>query len=185
MNIRTKEELVNYVNNGNRVKYIFFWGHEKPKSGVSKTCFSQWYESEFVVDGVVYQTAEHFMMAEKARLFNDKDSEQGILSASTPGEAKMIGRRVSGFDERKWVENRFQIVVEANFEKFGQNPELKEYLLNTGDRILVEASPVDSIWGIGLAADNSAAENPNNWKGLNLLGFALMEARQLLAEKKD
>ncbi len=166
------------------MEYVFFWGHRKPESGVAETCFSQWYESMFEVDGVVYQTAEHFMMAEKARLFGDYESERRILSADNPGAAKMIGRCVRGFDERKWMENRMSIVVNANFMKFGQNRELKEYILNTGNRILVEASPVDSIWGIGLAADNRDAENPNLWKGLNLLGFALMEVRGLLSEKR-
>lgn len=182
MKIRTIEDLVDYVNHGNRVKYVFFWGHQKPKSDVSKSCFSQWYESSFSVDGIRYLTPEHFMMAKKAELFGDTDSLRRILASSNPGEAKKLGRNVVGFEDSIWVENRFKIVVEANRAKFGQNPELKEFLLSTGNRVLVEASPVDRIWGIGLAADDAAAENPNKWRGLNLLGFALMQVRDELAE---
>lgn len=180
MKIRTVEELKDYVNRGNKVKYIFFWGHQKKGAEVSKTCFSQWYESEFSADGVTYMTAEHFMMAEKARLFNDSVTYEKIINASNPGEAKSLGREVKGFDDSIWVRHRFEIVVQGNQLKFEQNPDLKEFLMNTGDRVLVEASPVDKIWGVGLASDNQKVENPNLWRGLNLLGFALMEVREIL-----
>lgn len=180
MDIRTKQDLVNYVNEGNSVKYVFFWGHKKPKEGVSKTCFSQWYDSGFVENGVKYQTAEHYMMAGKAKLFGDDESFNKILAASNPGEAKKIGRSVQGFDEELWLKHRFSLVVEANLLKFSQNRELGEFLTKTGDRVLVEASPVDKIWGVGLAADDENIQNPNLWKGLNLLGFALMEVRSQL-----
>lgn len=180
MEVRSKEELVDYVNHGNKVKYVFFWGHQKPKSGVSKTCFSQWYDSGFEINSVLYRTAEHFMMAEKARLFGDSDSERRAIEATNPGEAKKIGRSVKRFNEQLWRQKRFSIVVAANLGKFGQNEQLKQFLLQTGERVLVEASPVDKIWGIGLAADDSRVENPNLWKGKNLLGFALMEVREQL-----
>jgi len=180
MKIRTREQLVDYINHGNPVKYVFFWGHQQPKSGVSKTCFSQWYEASFEIGGIAYQTAEHFMMAEKARLFGDTDAAHKIVKASNPGEAKRLGRTVVGFDEELWLEKRFQIVVKANLAKFEQNAEIKAYLLSTGNRVLVEASPVDRIWGIGLAVDDPSAQNPNLWKGDNLLGFALMEVSSLL-----
>ena len=182
MKIRSREELINYFNQGNQVKYVFFWGHQQPEEGISKTCFSQWYEASFKIDGILYRTAEHCMMAEKARLFGDQLSEDKILQSCTPGEAKKIGRSVQGFDESLWLENRFSIVIQANLGKFSQNMPLKEFLLGTNNRILVEASPVDRIWGIGLAADDKSAENPNLWKGENLLGFALMEVRSLLSE---
>ena len=178
--VRTKKELVDFVNHGNKVKYVFFWGHQKPKSGISKSCFSQWFESSFDVEGNNYKTAEHYMMAEKARLFSDSEAEKRILESKNPGEAKKLGRNVIGFNEAEWIKRRFEIVVKANIEKFNQNTELKEFLLNTGNRVLVEASPVDKIWGVGLAEDNEAIDNPNKWKGLNLLGFALMEARERL-----
>jgi len=131
-----------------------------------------------VIDGQRYVTAEHFMLAEKAALFGDLAARVRVLEAPTPGAAKALGRGVSGFDEA--VENRFAIVVQANLAKFTQNPDLRVFLKQTGSRILVEASPVDNIWGIGLAQDDERANNPNQWEGLNLLGFALMEIRSRL-----
>lgn len=184
MDIRNRKDLINYVNHGNSVKYLYFWGHQKPKQGVSKSCFSQWYEVSFEVDGIEYLTAEHFMMAEKARLFGDAETAEKIVKASNPGEAKKLGRSVRNFNDQLWLEKRFSIVVNANLAKFEQNDELKEFLLGTQNRVLVEASPVDKIWGIGMAVDNANVENPNLWKGDNLLGFALMEVRSRLSEKK-
>jgi hypothetical protein len=165
---------------GESLKYVFFWGHQPGKAGITSSCFSQWYEAPFVIDGQRYATAEHFMMAEKAALFSDLTAKARVLEAPTPGAAKALGRGVSGFDEAVWVENRFAIVVQANLAKFTQNPELRAFLKQTGSRILVEASPVDNVWGIGLAQDDERANNPNQWEGLNLLGFALMEIRSRL-----
>ena len=182
MKIRNREELIEFINNGNQVKYLFFWGHQKPKSGVSKSCLSQWYESPFELDGIQYPTAEHYMMAEKARLFGDNSIALQIASASSPKEVKQLGREVKGFEENTWKANRFNIVVKGNKAKFNQNPELKTFLLNTADQILVEASPVDKIWGVGLAADHQSVGKPSQWKGQNLLGFALMEVRDYLEE---
>ena len=181
MKIRTKKELINFVNYGNKVKYIFFWGHQEKVGQVTKSCFSQWYDSKFEEDGKEFITAEHYMMYHKAKLFGDYKASEKVLTATNPGEAKAVGREVLGFVQELWNEKRFEIVVNANLAKFSQNSELKEFLLNTGNRALVEASPLDKIWGIGLAQDNPAAENPNRWKGLNLLGFALMEVRDRLA----
>jgi len=131
---------------------------------------------------VVYPTAEHYMMAEKARLFEDNSTREKILSAGHPRAAKQLGREVRDFNEEIWAQHRYAIVVRGNEAKFAQNDELKLFLLNTKNRILVEASPVDRIWGIGLAADDPHVENPENWKGLNLLGFALMQVRAQLQE---
>lgn len=118
------------------------------------------------------------MMAEKASLFGDHEMKEQVLQASSPGAAKALGRRVRGFDEAVWLEHRFAIVVRANEAKFGQNAELGQFLRQTGERILVEASPVDRVWGIGLAQDDEKVSNPNQWRGLNLLGFALMQVRR-------
>lgn len=182
MKIRTVEALKTHVKSGNKVKYVFFWGNQNKNAGVSKACLSQWYQSSFSDNGITYLTAEHFMMAEKAKLFGDQATYSKIINASKPGEAKALGREVKNFDDMVWEQNRFKIVVEGNVLKFSQNQELKRFLLNTGDRVLVEASPVDRIWGIGLAADNLEVENPNVWRGLNLLGFALMEVRDFLRQ---
>jgi ribA/ribD-fused uncharacterized protein len=107
-------------------------------------------------------------------------SAKRIVSASNPGEAKKIGREVKCFEENLWLQNRFEIVVKGNLAKFSQDADLMGFLLNTGNQVLVEASPVDKVWGIGLASHHPSAKNPNLWKGLNLLGFALMEVRDLL-----
>ena len=119
------------------------------------------------------------MMAEKARLF-DGSATDAILTASNPGEAKKLGRQIRNFDQAIWEAHRFEIVVRGNLAKFSQHGSLKQYLLGTGDRVLVEASPRDRIWGIGLSASDPAAPNPYDWKGLNLLGFALMAVREQL-----
>jgi ribA/ribD-fused uncharacterized protein len=122
------------------------------------------------------------MMAAKARLFNDEESVRRVVAAGHPQKAKAIGREVRGFDTGIWQRHRMELVVEGNIHKFRQNPALLDYLLSTGNRVLVEASPVDRIWGIGLAADDDRAGHPAQWRGLNLLGFALMRARSELSQ---
>ena len=180
MRLSNKEELISYVLKGKRIKYMFFWGHQKSKHGITKSCFSQWYESPFAHEDITYKTAEHFMMAEKAKLFNDTKAFNKIISAEEPGKAKRIGREIVNFEEQIWLKNRFKIVQQANLLKFSQDPELKKFILNTENRVLVEASPVDPIWGIGMASDHPDVESPKLWKGLNLLGFALMLVRDEL-----
>jgi ribA/ribD-fused uncharacterized protein len=179
------DDLRSRFNAGEKLKYVFFWGHQPSKSGVTASCFSQWYGARFVVDGQTYPTAEHFMMAEKAALFGDQETRQQVFQAPNPGAAKALGRQVRGFNEAEWVDNRFSIVVRANKAKFSQNAELQQFLMQTGSRILVEASPVDRIWGIGLAGDDEKSKNPNLWRGLNLLGFALMQVREAIGTQQQ
>jgi ribA/ribD-fused uncharacterized protein len=162
-------------------KFLFFWGHQPNKDrSISKTCFSQWWLSSFEVDKVVYKTAEHWMMAKKAELFGDKEVLEQILKVNSPAEAKKFGREVKNYDDKFWLANRYEIVKEGNYHKFSQNADLKTFLINTNDRVLVEASPVDPIWGIGMASDDKDIMYPEMWKGLNLLGFGLMEVRDEL-----
>lgn len=162
-------------------KYLYFWGHTPRQAGeVDKSCFSQWFPAAFTAGGETYPTAEHWMMAEKARLFEDEDVRKRILAARTPGEAKKLGRQVQSFELSRWDEVKFDLVVAGNYHKFSQHPALQAYLLTTGDRVLVEASPVDAIWGNGLAADHPDATQPSRWPGENLLGFALMAVRDQL-----
>lgn len=183
--IRTAEQLREAISAGFQPKYVFFWGHTPTRDGsVTSSCFSQWWEAPFTVDGVVYRTAEHYMMVAKARLFGDSSAAQRILAASHPKQAKAIGREVAGFDEGIWVRERFSLVVAGNLAKFSQHPPLQEFLLKTADRVLVEASPYDRIWGIGLGRDDEHAQSPETWKGLNLLGFALMEVRDRLSDSR-
>ncbi|MDO4895796.1 MAG: NADAR family protein [Moraxella sp.] len=176
--------VINKYQSQNNLKCLYFWGHTPKSNGqMSNACFSQWYDSPFVVDDVTYPTAEHYMMAQKALLFNDMEIFNEIIQSKHPKQAKDLGRKVKNFDENIWNEKRFEIVVQGNIAKFSQNPELKAYLLGTGDRILVEASPVDKIWGVGLARDDDKIHNPLNWQGLNLLGFALMQVRDELVKQ--
>lgn len=181
--IDSQDALVRAVRAGARVKYLHFWGHRpRPDGRVGASCLSQWWPSPFVVDGMAYATAEHWMMAGKARLFEDTEAERRVLAAGSPAQAKNIGRLVRRFDEAIWERERFGIVVEGSVHKFAADPRLREFLLATGDRVLVEASPMDRVWGIGLAADDEQAANPERWRGPNLLGFALMEARGRLRD---
>lgn len=184
VDVRDNEGLLKVIEAGERIKYVFFWGHEEPQGKLTKACLSQWYPLVFENDGHKYATAEHWMMAEKARLFNDEETLSKILKAKHPSEAKKLGRLVSNFDSDVWESKRSEIVVQGNKLKFGQNDSIKEFLINTGDRVLVEASPVDKIWGIGLAQDHQHVESPDKWKGLNLLGYALMEVRKSFALEK-
>ena len=174
-------DLQEQIRKGQRFKYLCFWGHTAKQRGVvDKSCFSQWFPAHFEVDGIQYKTAEHYMMAQKAKLFEDDEIFEKIIQVDHPNEAKMLGRKIQQYQENIWLEHRFDIVVKGNIAKFSQHPNLKNFLLGTHDRILVEASPVDKIWGIGLSADDENAEKPLQWKGLNLLGFALMEVRKQL-----
>ncbi len=180
--ISSVEDLMSAITAGVRVKYLFFWGHRPSADGrITASCLSQWWPATFTVDGVRFASAEHYMMWRKALLFGDEATAARILATGHPRQAKEMGREVRGFDEQAWTGARFDIVVAASVAKFGQHPDLGGFLLGTSGRMLVEASPVDRVWGIGLAADDQRAGDPGQWRGLNLLGFALMQARTVLS----
>lgn len=160
---------------GARPRFVPFWGSEPAPGDVH--VLSQWHPSPFVVDGVRYATAEHWMMAAKARTFGDDDALARVLSDDDPDTAKRAGREVRGFDSQVWAARRVEVVIEGNRAKFRSAERLTAALLGTGDAVLVEASPVDRIWGIGLAADDPGLGAPDRWPGRNLLGFALMRVR--------
>ncbi|RQO32276.1 DUF1768 domain-containing protein [Taibaiella sp. KBW10] len=169
---------------GQAQQYLYFWGHRPAKDGIiTKSCFSQWWPATFTVDGKNYATAEHWMMEQKALLFGDEAIALAVLAAKTPAEAKKLGREVKNYDEAIWLAHRYEIVVHGNYHKFSQHAALKEFLCNTKDRVLVEASPVDAIWGIGMAEDHPEILQPKQWRGLNLLGFALMEVRDKIQQQ--
>lgn len=161
--------------------FVFFWGHtDRLGTGVGKQCLSQWYMAPMTIDGVCYNCMEQYLMAEKARKFGDDDTESRIMAEYNQMAIKKLGRQVAGYDDEIWKADRQAISVRGNIYKFAQNPKLKEFLLSTGDKILVEASPKDRIWGIGLDENDQDATVPARWKGENLLGFALMEVREHL-----
>jgi ribA/ribD-fused uncharacterized protein len=175
--------LTEKFESGDTLEYIFFWGHTNQfNEEVGKFCFSQWFDCPFTVDNITYKTAEHWMMAQKALLFKDRNNFDKITSCDKPGKAKKLGRQVLGYDEKTWNKRKFDIVKIGNIHKFNQHPKLAEYLLRTNNSILVEASPADTIWGIGLSQDSNDIENIYAWRGENLLGFVLMATRDFLKE---
>lgn len=177
-------DLVSAADAGIAHDFTFFWGHRSRRDGVlGPSVLSQWYPAPFAVDGIIYPTAEHYMMAEKARLFGDSAVLAEILATEDPRGAKALGRRVMHFDEARWNDAAFATVVRGNAAKFTQNESLGAVLRDTGTSVIVEASPVDTVWGIGLAADDPRATDPRQWNGSNLLGFALMAVRATLSPR--
>lgn len=147
--------------------HIYFWDG----------FMSNWHPAVIWAEGIRFYTSEHYFMWLKARHFNDLKTMDAVANASHPGSAKKLGRQIVGFNDDEWVKVRYDAMVNVNIAKYRQNPELLKELLNTGDHVLVEASPVDKIWGIGLAEDNDLVLDEKNWQGTNLLGKALMEVR--------
>lgn len=156
---------------------ISFWRPRQLGNQVDKSCFSQWYMIDFYVGYMQYCCMEQYMMSKKAELFGDVNMMKMIMDTDKADEIQKYGRRVKNFDEEIWNRFKFPIVLTGNYYKFSQIPELRRFLLGTGNALLVEASPYDKVWGIGLKADDERALNPDTWKGKNLLGFALMEVR--------
>jgi ribA/ribD-fused uncharacterized protein len=150
--------------------FTFFW----------RGPFSQWHPSRFVVGGTTFTHAEQFMMYGKAMLFADRETADRVLQVETPREQKALGRKVKGFDEALWVLFREGIVFQGSYAKYSQNPELRAVLLATRGTTLVEASPTDRIWGIGLAEDDERTRDRSQWLGLNLLGETLTRVREVL-----
>ena len=154
--------------------YALFWS-EWP---------SQWTWSPFTIDNVRYNCAEQWMMASKARLFDDKESLRMIMGATDPSDQKRYGRKVRGFDEQKWSSVAYKVVLQGTLEKYRQNKELCDKLIATAGLTMVEASPKDKIWGIGLDKSHKDATKPGRWLGKNLLGKALDEARAIIMKER-
>ena len=154
-------------------KYVFFYG----------SCFSQWAMGGMEIDGNLFNCCEQYMMCKKAELFKDKESFNKIWSASDPAKQKALGRKVQNFDKDKWEAIARDVVYKANYAKFTQNENWKQQLLATGDKIIVEASPTDCIWGIGMSCDDPGIEDPANWRGTNWLGEAIMKVREQLTKE--
>jgi ribA/ribD-fused uncharacterized protein len=149
-------------------QFTFFWHGP----------FSQWHGCWFKVDGVVYNCAEQYMMAQKAALFHDNESLAEIMASDNPRIQKGLGRKVRGFNQSKWDAQSREIVYRGNWAKFTQNDELKQLLLATSGTTLVEASPADRIWGIGLGEDDPQARDRKTWRGRNWLGEVLTKVRE-------
>lgn len=152
-------------------KFTFFW----------KGPYSNWHLRSFEVDRIVYSCGEQWMMAEKARLFGDKAAERKIMASANPKEQKALGREVTPFDEDVWNANARAIVKRGRIAQFSQHPDMLEALLATEGTTLVEASPYDQIWGIGLRQTDPRALSRSTWRGTNWLGEVLTEVREELA----
>ncbi len=155
---------------GEQRRFTFFWQSGSP--------FSQWHPSEFVVEGKRFVCAEQYMMYGKAVLFGDLEVAQRILASKSPKTQKALGRKVQGFDEKLWRRERERIVYEGNHAKFTQDEALLKALLATAGTELVEASPTDRIWGVGLSQEDPRIQNPSQWRGENLLGKVLTRLRE-------
>ena len=166
---------------GTKFEFVFFPDSGSVADPPGPSCLSQWGISPFRWNGMRFLSAEQAMMHAKAELFGDREMAARILDSKTSFQAKALGAKVRGFDEATWERERFRVVVEANLGKFGMVPALGDFLRSTGQAVLVEASPFDRIWGIGMDESDRDAKNPDRWPGLNLLGFALMEVRRRLA----
>ena len=151
-------------------KYVFFW------SGI----YSQWHKANMTIDGVKYNSCEQYMMHQKALTFGDKEIAKLIMEETNPKEQKKYGRMIKNFDKSVWDKVCLGIVIKGNYFKFKQNENLRTQLLSMKDRVFVEASPVDHIWGIGMSEDDPNVEYPMCWKGLNLLGQAITIVRNEL-----
>lgn len=171
----SKQQVTERFNAGEDQDFMFFWSEPSGPRSV----MNQWHPSTFFYKNFKFSSAEQAMMAEKALLFGDVGTLYEILGAGSPRAAKALGRQVIGYVDKVWGAERLAIVRNINVAKFSQNPTMLKHLLSTGNRVLVEASPYDHIWGIGMTGDDPAASDPNLWQGRNLLGQALMEARDL------
>lgn len=181
-NPRNVAELVASMQAGKVPEFFPFREHRSASRGpIGPACLSQWWPSPFLIDETDFPTAAHFMAASKARMFGDESAVDRILSTPAPKVAFTVGRQVKGFDRQAWESKREQVVLEGNIAKFSQDPELSSYLQETGNSVLVFANPTDRIWGSGVDALDLRSRNPERWRGLNLLGFLLMELRSQLA----
>lgn len=160
---------------------VCFWGHQPDKQGIlTPSCFSQWWASVFRDQGEDFCCMEQYMMLGKALLFGDTATAEKIRAASDPREIKALGRQVKPFDAQAWDAVKFPLVARGNLAKFSQDAALADFLLSTGDSVLIEASPYDRIWGVGLRESDERIRDARLWQGENLLGFALMEVRDAL-----
>ena len=147
--------------------------------------FSQWYSAPFRIDKVEYNTAEKWMMACKARLFDDQETLKKIMDESDPSKQKKLGKIVANFKKEVWEEIQangkprcWNFVYRGNFAKFTQNPGLLGELYNTKGKEITEASPYDFLWGIGLGENDPKALDKSQWRGKNWLGEVLTQLRE-------
>lgn len=158
------------------MKEIICFHNPKEENG----WLSNWYLSDFTLEGIGFSSLEQYMMYEKARMFHDEDMAQAILSEHDVRKIKQYGREVAHYDETIWNGFRQIIVYHGLYAKFAQNEALKMKLKGTGSAVLAECAVHDRIWGIGLSMHDPDRLDMRKWNGQNLLGFALMQVRKEL-----
>lgn len=141
---------------------------------------SNWYPSEFEAEEIRYSSMEQYMMYQKAILFHDTETAVQILNTDNVGKIKALGRSVKNYDDVIWNGMRQLIVFQGLYAKFSQNDDIKRKLLETEDALLAECAVQDHIWGIGLSMKDDRRMDIREWRGQNLLGFALMQVRRML-----
>lgn len=187
-----RQWLLREIARGKRFTYTGFWGNQSDTK--EERSFSNFYPSKFTVDTIqglhTFTCSEQYFMYLKAVEFGDLAIVRKILDNTlAPNHYKNLGRKVSGFDDNKWSRVRYQRMLDCLRAKFMQNDDLGKNLLSTGDTILVEASPFDTVWGVKLSKQTKEGKvltqwsDPTQWRGDNLLGFALMEVRDELKER--
>ena len=154
-------------------KYIFFYG----------SVFSQWAMRRIDIEDEIFNCNEQYMMAKKAKLFGDEYAYQMIMKSNNPAVQKSWGRKVKNFDKDKWEAIARDVVYDANYAKFTQHEDLRKQLIDSGDKIIVEGSPTDCIWGVGLSCDDPGIFDPKNWRGTNWLGESIMKVRENLSKE--
>lgn len=154
---------------------IFFY-----RVGDAYGAFSNWAPTPFTVDGVSFSTAEQYIMYRKCLTFGDTVTAEKLLSSDSPKEQKALGREAAGYIDSVWAGIRQTVAIRGLYAKFSQDAELKRLLLGTGDAVLVECTSNDRIWACGLDRDDDDRLSADRWKGQNILGFALMEVRNML-----
>lgn len=142
-------------------------------------CFSNWKKSIFKVGEIEFYNMEQFIMYQKALLFGDVEVAEKILKEKNPKEIKKFGREVKNFNAEIWSRNLFHLCSVGMVEKFNQNPDMKNILISTGNKTIVEASPYDKIWGIGMSETDEDILNMSKW-GENILGKMLCYTRNLI-----
>lgn len=178
----TKESIIVRYNAGEDLSILAFSEYTPDQDKITKNCLNQWFDCRFELFNTEYHTAEQYMMAQKASLFHDYGTLHKIMAADNPRDYKALGQEVQKVDAARWDQEKYRIVLMGNLAKFSQNPELFHFLNSTGDSVLVSGSPDDAIWGVQLSAEDPRIQNPNEWHGENLLGFTLMEVRDILRE---
>jgi len=174
--------LKRQYDSGVRPSFLFFSVKSDEIASSEQTVLSQWYPSPFHVLGEGYAHAAHWMMVQKAKLFGDHRAVSDLFSGTENQAILKRGRNIEGFDQARWDAVKYDIVVQGNLHKFSQHKALQAYISGTHPWVLTEANPEDAVWGIGMRENAPGARNPHCWNGLNLLGFALMEVRDILGD---